>query len=192
MTTQNHKDRIIKTQTAADGENNRSVLMFPVHGDSPQTRNKIINSVFTLSPMAGFLLSAVNLEWTLRRAILALGRDPTKEIRNAFKRDHGIDGYKDMWKRQVSHPFGRIGLFELVEKQSQKQGFSWNDLRRGFDVRNILVHGRSCTQGADYLRRYTDIFVKTAEIIISFVESNGKSVFKTIRRYKAEIPDNQP
>ena len=160
---------------------------FPVHGDTSEARRKKVDAVFAVSPMAGFLLASVNLEWTLRRAILALGMDPTKQIRAAFKKAHGIKKYKEVWKKQVSRPFGRPGLYELVEKKSRARKFSWQDVLDGFEQRNVIVHGCSCTQGEERLRRFTDVFVDMAEILVEFVAANGKNVFATIRRNKPAV-----
>ena len=171
--------------------NDTSTITFPVHGDTSEARRKKVNAIFAISPMAGFLLSSVNLEWTLRRAILAVGRDPTKRIRSSFRKIHGIDGYKQVWKSQVSRPFAHPGLCELVEKANRSRKFFWTDVRRAFNVRNVLVHGRNCTQGDEYLRRHTDIFLDVAEILVDFVAANGKSVFTTIRRINPAIPNTK-
>lgn len=169
----------------------KSVVTFPVYGETSNARRQKVKDVFDVSPMAGFLLASVNLEWTLRRSILALGKDPTKQIRYAFRKKHGIDGYKQVWKNQISRPFGLPGLYELVEKESRSRKFFWTDVRQGFEVRNVLVHGRSCTQGEQYLRRYANIFIDVAEILVSFVAANGKSIYTTIRRIKPAFSNKQ-
>lgn len=159
-------------------------MTFPVQGDTPEARRRKIETVFALSPMAGFLLSAVNLEWTLRRSILALGRDPTAQIRKELERKHGTDGYKDLWKEQVAKPFKLPRLCALIENGKKSGTFGWKDVVKAFDVRHVLAHGRSCTQGGDYLKRHTDIFLETAEIVVAFVADHGGDVFSTIRRLK--------
>ena len=161
---------------------------FPVHGDTPERRRKKIEAVFNVSPMAGFLLGAINFEWTARRAILALGLDSTKDIRAAFEQAHGYDQYKDLWKHHVCKD-GKNGhprLPKLIRDCSEEDGkgtpLDWTDVRKAFKVRHTIAHGRACTAGADFLRRQMDVFLRAAEILVAFVRENGGDVYATIRR----------
>ena len=74
--------------------------MFLVSDDSP-TRELRIRAALTTEPAIAVILGAVHVEWTVRRAILALGRSPNIVLRVQLTRAHGLDQYKDLWKAEV-------------------------------------------------------------------------------------------
>ena len=49
--------------------------------DNRNDRDLLIKSYFDAEPAISILLAAADFEWTVRRAILALGKSPTKHIR---------------------------------------------------------------------------------------------------------------
>jgi len=138
--------------------------------------------------MAGFLLASVHLEWTVRRAILALGHGATKDIKAEMKSKHGLKDYKELWRDEVvkgaSPP--RPRLHELIQDRTARFGNSrpvlWTDLIRAMDVRHTIVHGRECTAGVSFLRNNIEVFLNAADAIASFVKDSGGDVYATIRR----------
>lgn len=166
---------------------------FPVHGDTPEKRREKVDTVFAISPMAGFLLSMVNFEWTLRRAILALGWNSTKNIREALAETHGDEKYKELWKEHVcTHcTERRPRLPALIREKSATDGrgkpIDWSEIVRAFNVRHMIVHGCSCTAGVAFLREKTDILLRASEVIVRFVAGNGGDIFRIIRRIKPRL-----
>ena len=53
--------------------------------DTMEERHQTIRSFLSSDPMIAVILAAADFEWTVRRAILALGTLPTKEIRKHFE-----------------------------------------------------------------------------------------------------------
>jgi len=47
------------------------------------------------------LLAVIHFEWTVRRAIIALGTSPNVVVRTKLKECHGLGKYKDVWKNEV-------------------------------------------------------------------------------------------
>ncbi len=100
--------------------------------DSSESREARIKSFLAEDPSLSALLAVVHFEWTVRRAIIALGTSPNVVIRTKLKKCHGLDRYKEVWKAEVS-PNVQESLPEVVE--------NWEGLCRAFRPRHRLVHG---------------------------------------------------
>jgi hypothetical protein len=100
--------------------------------DSSMSREERIKQILVEDPPLAALLSVIHFEWTVRRAIIALGISPNVEIRERMKLDHGCDKYKQVWNDEVS-PNINQRLPEIVG--------NWDGLRRASRLRHRLVHG---------------------------------------------------
>lgn len=100
----------------------------------PELRHRKIGSFLPDEPVIAILLAAVDFEWTVRRAIIALGTNPNKFIRETvLSRCHGADDYKDAWKDEVKSHLGK-GLPEIVP--------DWKFLKeQSFVMRHQVIHG---------------------------------------------------
>ncbi|HTL89169.1 MAG TPA: hypothetical protein VL134_07200 [Leptolyngbya sp.] len=86
------------------------------------------------------LLAVIHFEWTVRRAIIALGTSPNVLVRKNLSHCHGLDKYKEVWRDEVL-PNVHLRLPEVVT--------NWDGLGRAFRLRHRLVHGAaSC--GTEY------------------------------------------
>jgi hypothetical protein len=107
--------------------------------DSSLSRENRIKQFLTEEPSLSALLSVIHFEWTLRRAIIAVGTSPNVLVRAKLKNCHGLDKYKDVWKDEV-FPNVQLRLPEVVK--------NWDGLGRAFRLRHRLVHGAtSCEPG---------------------------------------------
>ena len=100
--------------------------------ESATSRETKIRQLFDLEPGWAVVLSVIHFEWTIRRAIIALGTSPNIEIRAKLKNCHGCDSYKNLWREEVL-PNVKLRLPEVVE--------NWDNLRKAFKLRHRLVHG---------------------------------------------------
>jgi hypothetical protein len=105
--------------------------------DSSAAREARIRAFLAHDPSIAVVLGAIHVEWTLRRAILALGRSPNVVLHEQMRLCYGLDRYKELWHDQVVAP-----RLPLVVRR-------WADLRAAFRLRHRLVHG-AATCGADY------------------------------------------
>lgn len=101
-------------------------------GDSSASREERIKQILEEDPPLAALLSVIHFEWTVRRAIIALGTSPNVEIRERMKLDHGCDKYKQVWKDEV---------FPNINQRLPEVVGNWDGLRRAFKLRHRLVHG---------------------------------------------------
>ena len=105
--------------------------MFLVKDTSIAREARIREFIMNDSSLAA-LLAVVHIEWTLRRAIIALGASPNVDIRELLRHCHGVEKYKEAWRREVRPRTGQT-LPEVVS--------NWEGLKRAFKVRHVLVHG---------------------------------------------------
>jgi hypothetical protein len=136
--------------------------MFLVKDTSP-TREARIQAFMTDDPSLAALLAIVHVEWTLRRAIIALGRSPNTEIRHKLERCHGHDKYRDLWKEEVMPGTG--ARLPIVVR-------NWDGLVRAFRLRHVLVHGvRTVTH--DYAAERAQWALGAAADVRAFCAAHG-------------------
>lgn len=108
--------------------------------DSSQAREDKIKQFLADDPSLSALLSVIHFEWTIRRAIIALGTSPNVIVRSKPRNCHGIDKYKDLWKDEV---------FPNIQQRLPEIINNWDGLSRAFRLRHRLVHGTT-TCGQEY------------------------------------------
>jgi hypothetical protein len=89
--------------------------MFIVN-DSLEIRHGKIQRYAEEDATVGLILAAVDLEWTIRRAILALSKNSTKYIKAhvlSKGKKSGLKHYNDCWRDEVK-PIHSIGLPDLM------------------------------------------------------------------------------
>ena len=109
--------------------------------DNFESRKKRILSFITDNdaPIAVFL-AAANFEWTVGRAIMALGNSPNSILRPKLQGCSGLARYKDLWKDEVTPKRHVAPLPEEIR--------NWASFKDAFDLRHLLIHGReSCSKG---------------------------------------------
>jgi len=145
--------------------------MFLVH-ENPDDRDQRIRDFLAsdLDAAIAVILSAVQFEWTVRRAIIALGSSPNKKLREQLSQCYGLDKYKNMWKLEV-HPKHHTRLTQIVE--------NWQDLRDAFNLRDRLLHGlTSCDRS--YATRRVEAAIRAACFIRQFAQSKGVDLHKRL------------
>lgn len=108
--------------------------------DGSEFREERIQQFLSEDPALAALLSVIHFEWTVRRAIIALGTSPNVVVRQKLARCHGHTAYKELWKEEV------------VSRQHKSLPVivsNWDGLLRAFKLRHILVHGVQ-TCGSEY------------------------------------------
>ena len=153
--------------------------MFLVKDTLPERQEKI-RSFLKLEPAIAVILAAADFEWTVRRAILALGCSPTPEIRQRWKDKHlsGPDAYKDEWKKEVK-PRTHSDLARVVPDWRAFKGTAYR-------LRHELVHGSSGTAGVVYASRAVTTILKGTKAVADHAELHGAPVYgRVIRRDKA-------
>lgn len=102
--------------------------------DSLEAREREIRSWLPKHPSVALVVAAVYFEWTLCRAIVGLSKRPNKEIRQDIERMHGLDAYRDFWRKETEHLRDAKTLPQVVR--------DWHGVTTAFQARNVIVHGR--------------------------------------------------
>jgi len=133
-------------------------------GDDSLAREARIRAFLASEPPAAVILGAVHFEWTVRRAVLALGHSPNAVIHQQMRRCHGLDQYKDLWKAELVAAHRAPSLAQVVTR--------WAELRKAFTLRHHLVHGvRSCT--AEHAAPRVEVLLAAAADVRSFCAGQG-------------------
>lgn len=131
-----------------------------------------------LDPSMGVILAAADFEWTVRRAILALGTQPTNAIQqDILSRISGLNGYKDAWKKEVA-PRTRKQLPEVIP--------NWDFFQKeAYPLRDKLVHGIKGAVGEEYVRERVECLLTASRALNDFAEDWGEPLYgRQIRRMK--------
>ena len=145
--------------------------MFLVKDKVAERKKRICQFLDTEPPIA-VILSAVHFEWTVRRAIIALGNSTNKEIRKQLERCHGLPMYKAMWCEEAYCTSKNIPkLTEVVN--------NWEQFKRDFDLRHKLVHGiESCSK--KFASPKVESILTAADDILNFCKGKGISLEKRL------------
>jgi hypothetical protein len=149
-------------------------------GDSQPTRHARIKGFLTEEePVISVILAAADFEWTVRRAILALGRSPNANIRTGvLAKCSGLDKYRDAWKVEVKPRFGS-GLPEVIA--------DWAGFRDAFGLRHRLVHGVAGTTGIDYAATRVESVLRASADLAAFAAANGIDLFARLPVRKRKL-----
>ena len=128
----------------------------------------------------GILLSVIDFEWTVRRAIIALGAEPTKAIRADIEKCSGLPAYNKAWKKHV-HPQTKRELDQVVS--------DWDFLRdQSFPLRHKIVHGVNVRASESFAAERRDCALKASASVCNFASSLGVDLYKRLPvRQKAKV-----
>lgn len=139
------------------------------------------------------LLAAADCERTLRRAILALGVTPTRELAYQLGRPRprnenpsstknaranksyrsSLDGYAAAWDVELAR-FSSPLLKDVVAPS--------DTLRKAFQLRHDLVHGDRGTTGREYARTQVERLLSATSAVHKFALANGVDLEKPLKR----------
>lgn len=142
-----------------------------------QKRREKIESFQTKEYSAvAVIMAAANFEWTLRRAILALGKKATSDLREEIKGTSSLDAYKKLWRNSVTSGIDKI-LPDIIQ--------NWSQMIEAYELRHELVHGNKGTTGLGYAKKQTEALLSASETLNDYVISKGAAIYgKKIRRVK--------
>ena len=152
--------------------------------DSQQNRHDLIESFLKEDTATiAVILAAIDFEWTIRRAILALGCSPTKHIRLEIlgnkNKSGGPDAYKKAWNAEP-YQYLKKRIDEAIPHWSRLTDSKLGALR----LRNQIVHG---IRGSVSLELATDKvrdFLEASKCLEQLARDNNTSIYKRIERRK--------
>ena len=93
---------------------------------------------------------------------------------------YSLDAYKDLWRSEVESPTHSTGLAKLVR--------NWSDVRKAFDARNVLVHGKN-RYTRNMATPYVNALLEGVGYIDTYCRNMGVSLDRRmpIRRKRSSI-----
>ena len=150
--------------------------MFTYRETNHKRREKIESFLTKEYSAVAVIMATANFEWTLRRAILALGKKATLDLRSEIKRTSGLNAYKKLWLNSV---------ISGIDKSLSGIIPNWSQLNKAYDLRHELVHGNKGTTGLGYAKKQTEAFLTASETLNDYVISKGAAIYgKKFRRVK--------
>ena len=175
-----------------------SYTLFSVTREDRLSRSQRIRDFFKEQPALAYLMAAINLEWTIRRAIVVLSPCPTKVLWKYFESGHiaGWNVYQAAWKKCISRmaklrvdqtafanlPYGKIlTLAEIVyvgmdrnfriQKPLGGASVTAKNLETALNLRHTLVHGQKGSLPCDSAKTNFDFLLNASESIAQYVET---------------------
>ena len=151
------------------------------------TRRNKIEAVANDNPIQGVLAAAMDLEWTIRRSILALTTRPTVEMKFVLKENYQcISGLHKGWNQLLK----RTGIvqddfFQILDGWAKRNGDAWLlkcDVEWAEHWRSCLIHGGRGGIPESEAKDCVNILETAADIIEAYARKHGSNIFEPIVR----------
>ncbi len=152
--------------------------------DSLVQKTQRIRFYLRMDPMIAVLLAAANVEWTIGRCILFFSQTPNVHVHEQLQRCHGLAGYNELWKRELSACDPSFPpLTQVIQ--------NWQPLKEAFILRHQLIHGRD-TCSESMARDPIKYMLAAANDLEEFAALRGKDLHARapIRRRRKAIAAN--
>ncbi len=128
----------------------------------------------------GVLLSTMDFEWTLRRAIIALGYRRNSFVRNQVLAScSGLGRYKEAWKQEV-YPRQKVALPTIIS--------DWKFLKeQAFPLRHRLVHGVSGGTGRKYAVDRRECLLDASGALVNFAAKRGVDLYARLSVRRKDV-----
>ena len=163
--------------------------MFLVTDKMETRRAKILGFLDKGEPAIAVLLAAADCERTVRRAILALGVTPTRELQHRLGRPRpkdwiapipkppkygsSIRGYDKAWSVELCHL--KRNLLGDVAGPAET-------LHAAFQLRHDLIHGDRGTTGKDFARTRVERLLNATSAVSGFARECGVDLEKPLKK----------
>ena len=156
--------------------------MFKV-SDTIEKRHKRFRRYMKPAPGVVVIIAAAEFEWTVRRAIIAMGSSPNATIRQTLLSRHGLSAYKEVWRDEVRPRHGK-SLPDIVPE--------WDRLvSEAFTLRHCLIHGAKGTVDVRFAEKQMERILAATKSIVDFGKKTGINVLGVrlpVRRRQAKRP----
>jgi hypothetical protein len=147
-------------------------MSFLVDDKQPERHAKIKSFLENRENVIAVLLAATDFEWTVRRAILALGTSPNADIRIGILRHcSGLGKYAEAWTKEVKRNRGK-GLADVVP--------DWDEFKEAYKLRHTLVHGVSGTTGKHYAEARINLILAASAAVSAFALKHGVDLYSRL------------
>jgi hypothetical protein len=156
--------------------------MFFVSDNQDERHTFIHELLIEKTASVAIILASIDFEWTLRRAILAMGRSSTKDIRLKVlaSKKGGYNGYKEAWCDEVEPRIG-MRIDQAIRNWSSLHGKNG-----AAKIRGSIVHGASVPISVARATTHVENWLLASRDLEKLaLAREGKSLFRRIVRYNA-------
>lgn len=140
--------------------------------DTLQGRQKLIRSFTGGQATLGTVLAVIDFEWTIRRAIIALGYEPTKVVREDIEMCSGPTSYRKKWIKHVV-PIRKKSIEAIVP--------DWSALSEtAFKMRHKIVHGVQVRAPESASTESRDIALLASAEVCKFADEHGVDLYRRL------------
>jgi len=104
-------------------------------GDTAEMRKQRVLEIWRLNASAGLVCAAVDLEWTISRALMFLSATPNADLRKTLAGCYSLDSYKGLWAGELAADSQYRTLPEVAR--------DWGKVKAAFHERGAVVHGKA-------------------------------------------------
>lgn len=139
--------------------------------DDQESRHQIIRSYIEGdSASIAVVFSAIDLEWTIRRV---LDRIIGSSISSEVHKVSGLPAYEKAWKK-FAIPAGLPELSSIIP--------NWNEIKKEYQLRHDIVHGRVGTTSAKYAEQRVDSFLGASVAITETASRKGFNPYRKLKK----------
>lgn len=124
------------------------------------------------------ILAAIDLEWTIRRAIDA-GTDDAATDTTDGKRVSGLTAYKKAWSKTFKGT-AVPALNDIIT--------DWDALEEAYQLRHDLVHGRVGTGSGSYLKARVECLLAASVAVAKHGAEHGFDPYRRLRKRRLTGP----
>lgn len=142
--------------------------------DTQAARHRAIERYLTPETATiAVLLAAVDLEWTIRRAIYCLGTRPIPVLKEVHV--PGLGRYARLWRKEVRRT-----------DQESLQGIvgDWDGLVQAYQLRHRIVHGAQGGVGVRYAGARVRRILAASVAVAGYAKAHGADVYARLRRVR--------
>jgi hypothetical protein len=140
--------------------------------DTLRGRQVLIRSFTGGQATLGAVLAVIDFEWTIRRAIIALGYEPTKAVREDIEMCSGPSAYRKKWIKHVV-PIRKKSIETIVP--------DWTALTEtAFKMRHKIVHGVQVRAPESTAVEAREIALLASSEVCKFAEDLGFDLYKRL------------
>lgn len=123
-------------------------------------------------PDLAVISAAADLEWTLRRAIIALGISPNQALRAKLEKTSGLRKYAILWSKEVLPRQGQT-LERVIDQWDMFVDVT-------YQLRHKLVHGAIANTSRDFAKPCVDEILAATKRVVDFSASCGVDLYKRL------------
>mmetsp|Transcript_3812 Transcript_3812/g.24107 ORF Transcript_3812/g.24107 Transcript_3812/m.24107 type:complete len:232 (+) Transcript_3812:4432-5127(+) len=143
--------------------------MFRLSEGKEERERKILECAST-DPWLALVISVIHFEWNVRRACIALSKEPNAIVRMQLKGSPGLPKLSSKWEE----------ILDDGSLQNLLGANSWREMMGAYKTRNRLVHGEGSSD-PHFARDQVTVVLDAAEKVRVYAENAGANLYRRLQ-----------